>query len=256
MPDLGLAAHSPRALVFLAASAFIAALARGFSGFGGALIFVPLVSAAIGPKAAAPLLLIIDGVAAAGLLPNAWRRSERREVGTMALGALAGVPLGALVLAHMDALTIRWLIVATVALLLALLISGWRYRGRPSAPLTVGVGALSGLFSGAAQVGGPPVVAYWLGGAGRPETVRANLVLYFAIVTVFAAVSYGAQGLLTPAVVGLALVTGPIYGLGLYAGSRLFGRASEQVFRWICYALIGVAAVLGLPVLDAIVRTP
>src|SRR5262249_51906986 len=49
-----------------AISAFGAALVRGFSGFGSALIFVPLASTAIGPQAAAPLLLIIDGVAAAG----------------------------------------------------------------------------------------------------------------------------------------------------------------------------------------------
>jgi uncharacterized protein len=56
-------------------------------------------------------------------------------------------------------------------------------------------------------------------------------------------------------VLGLAVVTGPIYGLGLYCGSRLFGRASEQAFRWACYALIAAAAVLGLPVLDAVVRS-
>jgi len=255
MPELGLAEHSPRALVFLVAVAFVAALARGFSGFGAALIFVPLASAALGPKVAAPLLLIIDAVAAAALLPGAWRQADRREVATMALGALVSVPLGALLLARMDALTIRWIIVATVVLLLALLMSGWRYRGRLSGPLTLGVGGISGLFSGAAQVGGPPVVAYWLGGTAGPATVRANIFLYFAIVTVFAAASYWAQGLLTMSVLGLALLTGPVYGLGLYGGSRLFGRASEQVFRRICYALIALAAVLGLPVLDSAVRT-
>ncbi len=254
MSNLGFADNSGRALAFLAAAAFVAGLARGFSGFGGALIFVPLASAAIGPRAAAPVLLIIDAVAAAGLLPNAWRHSDRHEVGTMALGALAGVPLGTWVLTRMDATALRWLIVAIVVLLLALLMSGWRYRGRPSAPLTVGVGAVSGLFSGAAQVGGPPVVAYWLGGTAAPATVRANLVLYTAIATVFAAVSYGTQGLLTISVLGFALVTGPFYGLGLYWGARLFRRAGEQVFRWTCYGLIAGAAVLGLPALDAVLR--
>jgi uncharacterized membrane protein YfcA len=254
MPNLGLDEYSPGVLAFLAATAFVAALARGFSGFGGALIFVPLASAAIGPRAAAPLLLIIDAVAAAGLIPNAWRHGGRREVATMALGAAAGVPLGTFVLARMDSTLLRWMIVAAVVLLLALLMSGWRCRGAPSPPLTLGVGALSGLFSGAAQVGGPPVVAYWLGGAGSAATVRANLVLYFAVVTVFAAVSYWAEGLLTAPVLGLALVTGPIYGLGLYCGSRLFGRASERAFRRICYALIAAAAVLGLPLFDGVMR--
>ena len=59
--------------------AFIAALARGFSGFGGALIFVPLASAAVGPQAAAPVLLVIDGIAQLALMKNAWAEADRRD---------------------------------------------------------------------------------------------------------------------------------------------------------------------------------
>src|SRR5262245_30324355 len=42
MPDLLPPDLSTGALAFLLATAFIAALARGFSGFGAALIFLPL----------------------------------------------------------------------------------------------------------------------------------------------------------------------------------------------------------------------
>jgi hypothetical protein len=41
MLDFLLVDHSVGTLAALAASAFLAAVARGFSGFGGALIFVP-----------------------------------------------------------------------------------------------------------------------------------------------------------------------------------------------------------------------
>lgn len=241
-------------LLFLLASAFIAGTARGFSGFGAALIFVPLASAAIGPKAAAPLLLVIDTVATAGLTPDAWRRADKRDVGTMSLGALIGVPLGAYLLTHTDPLMVRWAIVLLVVALLAVLVSGWRYRGRPAAPLTIGVGALAGLFSGAAQVGGPPVVAYWLGGPIPSGIVRANIVLYFAISSILTAVSYLAGGLLTKPVIVLALATGPVYGLGLWLGACLFGQASEVVFRRTCFGLIAGAAIIGLPALDGIIR--
>ena len=47
-------------LVLLAAAALVAGLARGFSGFGAALVFVPLASALIGPKLASPILVLID----------------------------------------------------------------------------------------------------------------------------------------------------------------------------------------------------
>ena len=251
MFDLGIHDHSSGAHMLLAISAFLAALARGFSGFGSALIFVPLASTAIGPQAAAPLLLIIDGVAAAGLIPGAWRHADKRDAGTLSIGALAGIPLGAWVLIKSDPLLIRWGIALFGTLLLALLMSGWRYRRQPTAAVSVAVGGVAGLLGGAAQVGGPPIVAYWLSRSIPAETVRANIVLYFAITTVISGVVYLAGGLLTMSVVGLALVTGPIYGLGLYVGSRMFGLASEITFRRICFALIASAIMLSLPVLDA-----
>lgn len=250
MSKLGIHDPSNDTLVLLAMAAFLAALARGFSGFGSALIFVPLASTAIGPQAAAPLLLIIDGVAAAGLIPRAWREADRHDAGTMSIGALAGIPLGAWVLTKSDPLLIRWAIALFGTLLLALLMSGWRYRGKPTAAITVAIGGVAGLLGGAAQVSGPPVVAYWLGRAIPAEIMRANIVLYFAITTAISGVAYLTGGLLTTSVFGLALIVGPIYGLGLYIGSRMFGLASEITFRRICLALIAVAIVLSLPVLD------
>jgi len=254
MLDSGFGGYSSAALLFLAASALTAGLARGFSGFGGALIFVPLASAAIGPRLAAPLLLIIDAVAAAGLIPNAWRYAARRDVGVMGLGAAIGVPLGAWLLTRADPLAVRWGLAVAVTVLLLVLISGWRYHGRRTPFVTVGVGGLAGLLSGSAQIGGPPVVAFWLSSALSAEVVRANIVLYFAISTVFSGAAYLAGGLITQSVLVLALFIGPTYGLGIYVGSRLFGLASEASFRWICYGLIAIAAAVSLPIFDWVLR--
>jgi uncharacterized membrane protein YfcA len=241
-------------ILFVVASAFVAGLARGFSGFGAALIFMPLASAVVEPRVAAPLLLIVDAVAAVPLIPDAWRRAHRREVGTMVLGALAGVPLGTAVLAFADPQLVRWGIAAAVSALLALLASGWRYRGRPSGLVAAGVGALSGLFAGAAQIGGPPVVAYWLGRGSTGASVRADIVLYFAASTVLTGAGYLIGGLITPRVVVLAIAVGPSYAAGLALGSRLFRRAGEVAFRRTCFGLIAGAAILGLPLLDPILR--
>ena len=159
-------------MAILVVAALVAGSARGFSGFGGALIFVPIASSVVGPRLAVPLLLIVDLVLTPGLIPHAWRNADRRNVGVMAVGAALGIPAGTYALTHVDGTTIRWAIVAIVVVLLTLLVCGWRYHGRPHPSMTLGVGVVSGLFSGAAQVGGPPVVAYWLGAAIAPQTVR------------------------------------------------------------------------------------
>jgi len=72
---------STHAALAICAIAFISATARGFSGFGSALIFMPLASSMASPRLVAVLLLIIDFVAAAPLLPGAWerRRTAKRR---------------------------------------------------------------------------------------------------------------------------------------------------------------------------------
>ncbi len=245
----------PASVLFtLGGAALIAGLARGFSGFGAALIFIPLASAVTGPQVAAPLLLVVDSLLSLGMVPGAWPRAAKGEVATMAIGTVFGVPAGAWILTHSDPVTIRWAISGLIFLLLALLVSGWRYRATPRPSLTAGVGALAGLCSGLAQVGGPPVVAYWLGGQNDAARVRANIVLYFAVSSSFVFVSYAVAGILHTGIIGYALATGPFYGAGIWVGSRMFGRADERLFRRACYGLIALAWLIGLPALDGIIR--
>lgn len=132
----------------LCAVAFVSGAARGFSGFGAALIFMPLASSIAAPKLVAALLLVIDFVAAAPLLPNAWRKADRQATAVIVLGALVGVPIGTHFLSVLEPVTTRWIISCFVAALLLLLLSGWRYRGKDHAWLSVGIGGLSGFCSG------------------------------------------------------------------------------------------------------------
>lgn len=234
-------------LVLLVLVAGAAGLARGFSGFGAALIFMPAASALVTPAVAAPVLLLVDNVLAAAFLPRAWQAAARREVAIMAAGALVGVPLGTLVLNHADPLTLRWVIAGVASSMLVLLISGWRYAGTPRPGITMSVGTISGLFGGLAQLSGPPVVAYWLTGRGNAGTIRSNIILFFGATSILTTISYTATGLITREALMLAVILGPLYGLGLYAGSRLFGLASDVVFRRLCYGLIAVSVIASLP---------
>ena len=170
----------PTTILLMTVAAFVAGMSRGFSGFGAALIFVPCASALVGPRLASPILLIVDGVFASYLIPSAWRLGDRRELLLMLAGAVAGIPLGAAALRLVAPLTLRWLIVGMAAAMLLLLISGWRYRGRPHSLATVAVGGISGLFTGVAQIGGPPVMSYWMGTDTPHAKLRANIILFFA----------------------------------------------------------------------------
>lgn len=243
-----------RAALGICTIAFVSGTARGFSGFGSALIFMPLASSIAAPRLVAALLLIIDFLAAAPLIPNAWRHADRKATAVLVLGALIGVPIGTWILSRLDPVTTRWIISGFVLALLLLLLSGWRYRGKDHAALSIGIGGLSGFCSGLAQTGGPPIVGYWLGRPIPSTIARANILLFFGFSDFFSAASYAAAGLITADAIRFALVVGPVYAIGVGFGASLFGRASEKVFRAICYVLIAAAVVTGLPVLDGVLR--
>ena len=245
---------SLNAAIAICVIAFVSGTARGFSGFGSALIFMPLASSIAAPRLVAALLLIIDFVAAAPLVPNAWKQADRRATAIMVAGALVGVPIGTYVLSRLDPVTTRWIITGFVAALLLLLLSGWRYRGKDHLALSVGIGGLSGFCSGLAQTGGPPIVGYWLGRPIASRVARANIVLFFGASDFFSLVSYFLTGLITADAIKFSLVVGPVYGIGVWFGASLFGKASEALFRSICYALIAAAVIVGLPVLDGVLR--
>ena len=254
LSDLIPADVSGTAALAICAIAFISGTARGFSGFGSALIFMPLASSVGSPRLVAALLLIIDFVAAAPLLPNAWRHADRKATAIIVLGALIGVPLGTYLLTRLDPVTTRWIISGFVAALLVLLLSGWRYRGKDHVALSIGIGALSGFGSGLAQTGGPPIVGYWLGRPIPSKIARANILLFFGASDFFSAVSYAVSGLITIDAIKFSLVIGPVYAIAVKFGASLFGRASEALFRGICYALIAAAVIVGLPALDGVLR--
>lgn len=245
---------SLHAAIAICAIAFVSGTARGFSGFGSALIFMPLASSIAAPQLVAALLLIIDFVAAAPLVPNAWKQADRRATAIMVLGALVGVPVGTYFLSRLDPVTTRWIISGFVSALLLLLLSGWRYRGKDHAAVSVGIGGLSGFCSGLAQTGGPPIVGYWLGRPLAASVARANILLFFGASDFFSVVSYALTGLITLDSIKFSLLVGPVYAIGVLLGAQLFGRASETLFRAICYVLIAMAVIIGLPALDGVLR--
>ncbi len=240
--------------VLIIAAIAVAGLIRGFSGFGAAMIYMPVASTVIAPQTAAAAFLVLDSIVTLPLLFNALRQCDVKTVAPTITAAMLCVPIGAWVLAQADLLTLRWLICLIILGALLLLISGWRYRGQPTLLASLGVGALSGVLSGVSQVSGPPVVAFWLSGPKPPATVRANLIVFFALnsLSVYAAFFY--YGFFTRETLALIIVTAPVYAATLFLGAQGFRRSNPSVYRLLAYILIGVAAVTSIPLFDDLLR--
>jgi uncharacterized membrane protein YfcA len=242
-------------LAVLTGAALLGGLVRGFTGFGFAMVFVPLAMIVVGPAAAVGMVWTVDLPYALPLAVRAARRAAWREVAPLLVGATAFLPLGAWLLTRLDPLVTRWLIAIAVLLALAALVSGWRYAGRPSVALSLGVGGISGVASGLAALSGMPLAVFWLGSQDSDAAqVRANLMAFFGVSSVVSGVVFAAAGVLTVELVTRALLLVLPYGAGVWLGSWAFGRASEAMFRLIAYLIIATAAVLAVPALDPWLR--
>jgi uncharacterized membrane protein YfcA len=231
----------------VAATAFAAAAIRGFSGFGSGLIFMPVGAACLGPKMAAGVLFVIDTILILPFVLKAVRIVEWREILPLGVGAIVMVPAGAAVLLTVDPVPIRWGLSLAILVSVGVLAAGWRYRGPTRVPLSLGVGALAGFMSGAAQIPGPPVLVYWLGRDVVSATMRANAIVFFMFTTVISGVVFALGGIFTPEVMARSAALFPIYGLGIFIGGRMFGLASDTTYRRIAYASILFVALASMP---------
>lgn len=245
------AAADPR-FPYAVAIATIAGLVRGFSGFGSALIYVPLISAVYSPSVAAATLLLFDTLCGLPFSVHAWPQANRREVLPVSVGGIAGVPLGVMALLYVDTLVLRWFIAALVLAALAALVAGWRYHGKPTLGASLGVGALSGFGAGAVQIGAPPLLVFWLGGNNSATTVRANIMVYFILQGTLSMVLYFYSGLLSAQVVVLALLFGVPFAIAMFAGAYWFHGSSDGLYRRVAYVIIGFAGLASLPVFDGL----
>jgi uncharacterized protein len=236
------------------AVALLSGAVRGFSGFGAALIYVPLMSALYEPRMAAPSFLVIDLFSGLIFASTLWRRAVWREILPLSVAALIAAQFGSLILKYADPIVLRWGISAVVFSIVVLLATGWRYQGRPVLIVTLGVGFLSGLMGGAVQIYGPPVIVYWFGSAVDLLTVRANFICYFATFATGLMVTYSLKGLLTAEATALALLIGPLQLVSQYAGSRLFHLASAKTYTRVAYAIITLAGLVGMPLFDRWLR--
>ncbi len=223
-----------------------AGLVRGFSGFGTALVMVPPLSLVFGPTVAIPIMSLVDLPGTLGLIPNAVRRAAWREVAPASLGAAICLPFGVYVLIVADQEILRWVMSAMILLLVALLASGWRYGRRPTPPVSAGVGSVAGLMGGAVGVPGPPVILFWLGSRADAAVVRANIIIFLAILTVTSYVSFTVGGLFTRDVFVVAVFLMPVFAASIWLGAHGFRFASERTFRLLALGIIAAIALLSL----------
>ena len=247
MPDLLWQVWATPGLIWLLLAVGVAGIVRGFTGFGTALVFVPVAGIFLAPQTVVGVMTLTGIVSTFVLLPRAWRQADRREVGLLALAALVTVPLGLWLMQVLEAETIRWVVAAVAAITLGALVAGWRFSGIVSRPMLLAIGAMAGVIGGMTGLTGPVVILFYLAGQSAAQSVRANTILFLAALDVVIAVNLLSRGSLEWTTALLALTLAVPYFITSLIGQALFDPRHQRLYRWAAYSVIALAVLSGLP---------
>ena len=235
-------------LVWLVLAAFLAGLIRGFSGFGSAMVFLPVAGQFVSPLWALSILAVMDLFGPLPLLRAASKRVVATDLIRLIAAMLLVLPLALWVLSRSEPILFRYLVSGLTLALLALLLSGLRLPANLPKPLLYMVEAISGATGGLAGLPGPPVIFYFMASPYAADRVRANTLIYlFSFdVLILMVMILGAYLQFVPILIGLMLAA-PI-ALGNLAGAKIFNPEYEKLYRIIAFCLIAFSAIHSMPV--------
>jgi hypothetical protein len=225
--------------------AFLAALLRGFTGFGFAIAAVPVLSLVLPPTRVVPLTVVLQLLASMVDFRAASRITDWRSLMWLSPGMMVGTPLGLWLLTRLSANEARF----TIGLLLigsvAVLGRDLRLPERPAKWVPGLVGVISGAMNGAAGMSGPPVVAYLMALPHSTTVVRATSLVFFTFTAIVAIVPFTLAGLIDRYTLLLAVLTYPVLFVGTHLGALAFRRTKPHHHRRIALTVLsGLAMVL------------
>ncbi|HET8944342.1 MAG TPA: sulfite exporter TauE/SafE family protein [Dehalococcoidia bacterium] len=230
---------SPQVLVAGVAIAFLASVCQSVTGFGFALVMVPLITVvwAVKPAVAATVLLSLFGNAM--LLREVRGHVSVPRVSGLLAGFAIGLVPGVFIFEKVDEDALR-IGVGVIVLIATLLIyrSPEIDRGHDSFGLRVVTGAVSGAIGSSTSLSGPPVVLYLVGRVREIDAFRATILAYFVPSSVIVLISYAIVGQISRDVLVMAAAGAPAVLIGNPVGGWLRGHLDAERFRIVVLAVL------------------
>jgi uncharacterized protein len=222
----------------------IAAVVQAVTGFGFALVAVPLLALVLDPVPAVVSTTVVSLLLSVVVVREDWLQIRWRDAAVVSVAGIVGMPLGLLVLTQVPT---RALTAAIAVVLLASTVVVARGLRLPEGRGTeITVGLTSGALLTSTGMNGPPLVVAFQAQGMPPRTFRGTLSAVFlaqgvAAVALMAAVGQVSSEAMTAAAVGV-----PMLALGWLLGNRVFRSLDAPVFRRIVLGMLVLTAIVAL----------
>jgi uncharacterized membrane protein YfcA len=235
--------------VLIATIVFFAAFVQSLSGFGFAVVIMPLATLMLGLQTAAPLVAAIALTVYTINVLRFRQAINTGEVMRLAAASAVGIPVGIWILTRANEAVVQQ-ILGLMLVVFAL------YRlARPSAHQVLSrhwvypSGFLAGCLGGAYNTPGPPAIVYGTLRQWPRDEFRAGLQTLFLVNAILVVVSHAVARHMTLQILGLYFYALPALGLGIFLAARVDRKVNRHHFRIlvsIMVLLLGGLLLLGV----------
>lgn len=220
-------------LIFL-----LAGFIQGLTGFGGALVAIPLLCLIMDIKVAVPLSILSGLVITTTMAYELRRFFSWRKILPLLIGSMPGVLAGTVLLKLAQPVVINRLL---GLLLIGISVLNLILKPKPVNPPVIW-GYIAGFFAGsinaAVGAGGPPAIIYTTLTDWKKDEIKATLTGFFALNGYVTAAVHACNGMITRRTMGYFIATLFFVLLGTFAGSRISGRINRRTYLRIVYVLL------------------
>ncbi|MDN5347661.1 MAG: uncharacterized protein PWP65_1225 [Clostridia bacterium] len=225
----------------------LAAALQGITGFGFALISMPLLLLIYDAHTSVALNMIVSFFSLSLLTYRCHRDILRPVTKNIFLGSIIGIPFGVYVFLNFNVNNLKLLASSVVTLFSLILILNGRihkaggdqkleykpevYTSRREKNWQRIIGSLSGFLTGSVSMPGPPVILFLNQRALPKDKFRATTAAYFVLVYPTSLLALTISGAVNSRIALLALTLMPFAFLGNNLGVRLFPLVPQKIFQ-------------------------
>lgn len=234
------------ALLVALLAAILAGCISGLTGFGFALVSVPLLLFVYDPTTVVTLTAVIAVFTTVAVVWDSWSYARKRLVFALLFPSFFGIVAGIEVLKAADPGYIRLGVGVLVVLFALLLLKEIRVPGTEKWWGLIVAGFSSGALSTSTGLGGPPVVLLLASRGLHKRAFRGSSALYFLVLSALVLATLVLRGLVDDSDIPVALALIPAAIVGKLAGTALVERVSEETFRRITLVFTLLTGALGV----------
>jgi len=222
----------------------LAGFVQGVTGFGSALVAIPLLSLVIDIKGAIPLCILNSLVITTYLSLKMRRHLDIQKILPLCIAAVPGIIIGSTLLKRVGSTYIR----ITLGILLIVyslysLFSSPKPRTLHKAWSYV-AGFLSGAIGAAFSAGGPPTIIYTAMNDWKKDTIKATLSGFFLFNSYLIAAVHAIEGLTTIEIFTYFMISAPFVLLGTVLGTICYGKIPRELYLQIIFAFLTAMGII------------